>query len=610
MNLLQPGALWALAALPLILILYILRPRHRRQVVPSVRLWRHLPSDLEGRPRWRLPPASPFLFAQLLIAGALAFALARPALPGDVRQHLVVLVDTSPTMLATDVAPSRFAVAVDNARQLAGKLGVDDQATLIAIGPIPRVLASGKGPHALDAALTNLTVAPSRGDVRSALLLATQVADNSRDAHNRIVVLSDGAFEGFSLKSLPSIPADVAFQMIGGGDDNQGITALSARPLIGTVNRYVGFVQVTNYAHQSKSVVFDAKADGLNIDHQTLDLPARGHVEVSLNLPVGTHLFGATITAQDSYSQDNQAEILVPPSQSIPVTLVSNDPNNWSRALKTLPNVRLRVAMPTSYKPDGAALTILDGFVPTTLPTGNLLVVNPPRGNPLVPVTGELNNLSVVRTDQHSHLFDAVDLAGLYVPRADHFGTVAWAPSVADSTQGPLILSGEQNGRRIVVLGFDPGTTDWPQRISFPVFVANAIDNLAPSTIPTDIPSGSVLDLPAAAAENRVMVQLPNGKIDLFAGGQPIRFADTGQSGLYVVSEMAGNNVVSRHEFVANHLGVNESNVAPRFDSAQLSQTGGPRGKPSEHEVWTWIAGGALALLGLEWLTYFRRPLN
>lgn len=607
MSLLQPSALWALAAIPLILLLYILRPRHRRQVVPSIRLWQHLPSDLEGRPRWRLPPASALLAAQLLVAGGLAVALARPALPGPVRQHLILLVDTSPTMLATDVAPNRLAVAEANARQLVGQLGPDDQSTLIAIAPTPRIIAAGQGPHALDAALSALTSAPARGDVSGALDLANQVARASSDAHNRVVVLSDGAFDGLTRPIPANLPADVSFQLIGGSDDNQGITALSARPMIGALNRYVGFIQVTNYSHLAAKLTLQVQADGLSIDRQALDLPARGHTEVSLNLPVGTHLLNASIGAGDAYHQDNQAQILVPNAQPIPVTLVSDSPGDWQHALQTLPNVRLTVTSPTSYKPNGATVTIFDGFVPAAVPSGNLLLIDPPRGNPLVSVTGELNNLSVVRTDSQSNLFDAVDLGGLYVPRADRFGAVPWAPSVADSSQGPLILSGDQNGRSVIVIGFDPSTTDWPQRTSFPVFVANAIDALAPSTIPTEITNGSVLDLPAAAQADQVLVQLPDGRVDLFAGGQPIRFTDTGLVGRYVVSEMNGNAVVARHEFVADHLGVDQSNIAPRVDPGQFVQQGGPAGKPSEHDLWYWVAGGALALMGLEWVAYFRR---
>ncbi len=609
MNLIQPVALWALLAVPLILLFYILRPRHRRLIVPSVRLWQHLPSDLEGRPRWRLPISSLLLALQLIVAAATAFALARPAFPGPVRQHLILLLDTSPTMLATDVQPNRLGLAVEDARAAVARLSPDDQVTLISIEPLPRVLGAGKGPRAIDDALAHVGVAPNRGDVNSAMLLAAQTAQLSRDTHNRIVILSDGTFGGLPLKSLGSIPADVSFQQVGGSDENQGITALSVRPMIGSLNRFVGFIQVTNFSHQEARVSFQARADGLPIDRETLNLPARGHVEISLPLPVGSHHFQVAIDPHDRLAADDQAEVLVPDARPIPVTLVSADPSYWERALKTLPIVQLAVVAPGAYKPDNAALTIFDNFVPAALPAGSVVLVAPPRGNPIVPVTGEIQNVDVVHADQTSSLFDSVDLAGLYIPQTDAFGSVPWARSVADSSRGPVILDGTQNGRRVIVLGFSPDSTDWPQRISFPVFIANLIDTVVSTPVPTDVQAGAVLDLPAASGASQVVVRLPDGKADVFAGaGRPIRFTDTAEPGRYAVSYTSGAATIARYEFVVSRLGVTTSNIMPQVDPTQIAQAGSPAGQPSQHEVWTYVVGGALALLAIEWLVYFRRP--
>lgn len=608
MNLLQPTALWALAAIPVILLFYILRPRHRQQIVPSVRLWLQLPSDLEGRPRFRLPMSSLLLFAQLLVAGAVAFSLARPAMPGAIRQHLIMLVDTSPTMLATDVTPNRLALAVRDARELAAGLQSDDLVTLISIEPLPRMLASGKGPHALDGALGTIAAAADRGDPASALSLASQTAQLSRDTHNRIVILSDGAFGALAPQAISAIPADVSFQQVGGSDDNQGITALSVRPTIGSVNRFNGFVQLANFSHADARVDFTAKADGLTIDRQPVNIPSHGHVEVSLPLPVGTHKFVVAINSNDKFGPDDRAEVLVPDSRPILVTLVASDPTLWERAFKTLVSVQLKVVAPGTYKPDGAAITLFDNFVPAALPGGSIVLIDPPSGNSVVPVSGQIENADVVHTDANSALFDSVDLAGIFVPQAELFASLSWATSIADSSRGPLILDGVQNGHRTIVLGFDPATTDWPQRISFPVFVANLVDSLSTASVPTDIQAGAVLDLPPTAGANNVLIQMPNGKIDVFtSGGRPIRFTDTSQLGSYVVTYANGSSPLARSEFVVNRLGMNESDIMPRLDPTQLSRNGSPPGAPSEHEIWFWVAGGALAVLGAEWLVYFRR---
>ncbi|HVB96305.1 MAG TPA: BatA domain-containing protein, partial [Chloroflexota bacterium] len=492
MTLLDPRALIALAALPLILLLYILRPRHRRQVVPSVRLWQHLTSDLEGRPRWRLPLASVLLFLQLLVAGGVAFALARPSLPGAIRQHLIVLVDTSPTMLATDVSPNRLALATKDAGQLASQLKPEDEATLIAISPLPSIIASGTGPTALKDGLSKLTAAPQHGDVRTALLLAAQTAAQSPDTHNRIVVLSDGTFDTSVLKGLGPISADVSFQQVGGSDNNQGITALSVRPMIGSTNRYVGFVQVANYSHLDASLGFRATADGLTIDQRTLTLPARGHVEVALPLPVGTRSLGVSLQTNDKYAADNQAEVIVPQVTTVPVTVVAADPTIWERALKTLPNVQVRTVTPGAYRPDGAAVTILDGFVPAQLPTGPMLLVNPPQGNSLVPVTGTLATANIVQTESGNPLFDSVDLTGLVIPGAGRITELSWAHPIAQTGAGPVMFEGQQAGRNVVVIGFEPAQTQFPERIAFPIFISNLVQTLAPPSFPTAIEPGQV----------------------------------------------------------------------------------------------------------------------
>ncbi|HUX85725.1 MAG TPA: VWA domain-containing protein [Chloroflexota bacterium] len=608
MTLLDPRALIALAAIPLILLLYILRPRHRRQLVPSVRLWQNLTSDLEGRPRWRLPLASLLLFLQLLVAGGVAFALARPSLPGTTRQHLIVLVDTSPTMLATDVSPNRLTLATNDARQIANQLKSEDEATLIAISPLPRILASGLGPAALNDALAKLTVAPQEGDVRTALLLAAQTAAQSSGTHNRIVVLSDGTFDNNVLKGLGPIPADVSFQQVGGSDNNQAITALSVRPMIGSTNRYVGFVQVANYSHQDATVGFRATADGLTVDHRTLTLPARGHVEVALPLPVGTQSLGVSLQANDVYAPDNQAEVVVPQISIVPVTVVAADPTIWERALKTLPNVQVRSVSPGAYRPDGAAVTILDGFIPANLPAGPLVLVNPPQGNSLVPVTGTLATANVVQTEPGNPLFDSVDLTGLVVPGAGHIGNLSWAHPIAQTGAGPVMFEGEQAGRNVLVIGFEPAQSQLPERIAFPIFVANVIQTLSPPAFPTAIEPGQVMDIQSKGDADRMLIHLPNGKVDLLAlTGRPIRFADTAATGRYVVTEMSGNSVVRQYQFVASKLGVTESDITPKVDPQQIAHTGGPTGLPREHEVWPWVAGGALAVMSAEWFLYFRR---
>ncbi|HEV2357214.1 MAG TPA: BatA domain-containing protein, partial [bacterium] len=77
-----PAALWALAAVPALIALYLLRVRRREHVVSSILLWvRSAPSPSAFRPSRRIE-RSLLLLLQILAAAGLAAALAQPSVPG------------------------------------------------------------------------------------------------------------------------------------------------------------------------------------------------------------------------------------------------------------------------------------------------------------------------------------------------------------------------------------------------------------------------------------------------------------------------------------------------------------------------------------------------
>src|SRR5690349_5310671 len=97
-----------LALIAAILATYLLRPRRPTRKISSTFLWLAALNDLQAAKPWRRVPPSVILFLQLLAAGALSLALARPyVLSADASgPYSVVLLDASASMQATDVAPS------------------------------------------------------------------------------------------------------------------------------------------------------------------------------------------------------------------------------------------------------------------------------------------------------------------------------------------------------------------------------------------------------------------------------------------------------------------------------------------------------------------------
>jgi len=155
MQLLTPLALALTALTGLVLVFHALRPRYTQQEVPSLRLWQTVTEALSLQARWRRIVRSLLLLVHLLIVLLLALAAAQPILTwrGESALH-VHIVDASASMLATDVSPNRFDVAI---RQAAASMG--DQSgrwAVILAGSSPRLLYHG----------------PSRQEAVNALLAA------------------------------------------------------------------------------------------------------------------------------------------------------------------------------------------------------------------------------------------------------------------------------------------------------------------------------------------------------------------------------------------------------------------------------------------------------
>src|SRR5690606_15281051 len=127
-----------------IIIFYMLKLRRRPARVSSLLLWQQVVQDRQANAPWQRLKRNLLLLLQLLILALLVLALARPYLnvPAEVQGNVVILLDASASMQATDVSPSRFAAAQAEALALIERLGANDAVSLLAVESTPRLLAS------------------------------------------------------------------------------------------------------------------------------------------------------------------------------------------------------------------------------------------------------------------------------------------------------------------------------------------------------------------------------------------------------------------------------------------------------------------------------------
>jgi len=172
MSFLAPFALSLFALSVPLVLLYFLKVRRRDRTVSSLLLWSASLRDREASTFFQRLHRDPLLLLQLLALLALALALARPVatVMGQGARKVVVVLDTSASMKAQDVLPSRFEVARAGAASLVRGLGEGAEVMVIEAGVQPKVTAAlaRDRERALGAVRLSLGRTTTRSDVEEA----------------------------------------------------------------------------------------------------------------------------------------------------------------------------------------------------------------------------------------------------------------------------------------------------------------------------------------------------------------------------------------------------------------------------------------------------------
>lgn len=198
MTFLSPGRLWLLALVPLVVVVYVLLQLRRRQYAVRFTNLALLSRVAPKRPGWRRHVAAG-LFLLTIFTMMLAFA--RPAtsvkVPRD-RATIIVTIDVSLSMEATDVAPNRFTAAKSAAKKFIRDLPQRFNVGVVGFAGSANVVAApSPDREATIASIDQLTLDKSTA-IGEAVLTSLQ-AVRSFDAEARqdpppahIVLLSDG----------------------------------------------------------------------------------------------------------------------------------------------------------------------------------------------------------------------------------------------------------------------------------------------------------------------------------------------------------------------------------------------------------------------------------
>ena len=139
----NPSGLWLLLGVPVLILIWLIRPQHENRRVSSSYIWRLSDRFMKRRlpltafRRWLI-----FLLQLLLVSGG-AFLAARPVLENGGQVDYLVILDASASMRTeTEEGVTRYDAAADMIRKLAKEVSDGHTLTLITAGEEARTVLS------------------------------------------------------------------------------------------------------------------------------------------------------------------------------------------------------------------------------------------------------------------------------------------------------------------------------------------------------------------------------------------------------------------------------------------------------------------------------------
>lgn len=655
----------AAITIPALVSLYFLKLKRKRMVIPSTLLWQRAVQDLQVNAPFQKIKNNLLLWIQLLLLIALLLAMARPtqdslAEPG---QRVVIVIDRSGSMNSTDIdGDTRLDAAKERALKVidnldaggadgggAGAMVVTFAQRAVVVQDFTTDLAKARK------AIRDIQPTDQSSHLDAAIAtVEPHTRQASGDDMLYVHIFTDGRVTDSGNEKLNLTNADIRYHRIGEVApfaDNLAITALAAsrdykRPQLVQV-----FARLNNYSDQQITTNVSFLADNRVLSTQSVTIPAAskepqppgqpqppGTTALTFDMTwLGDALLTLRHDHDDLIAADNTAQILLAPSRELRVLLVTTGNGYLELACKAAQVENLVQMTPDKYEDqdpiklrrggwDAAAVTgasgaagegfdviIFDRYAPKNAPPINSLyfaVVPPLEGIGRKDTRPEApENEVVTQWDRTSDILRNVELSDIPLRRPGRIIVPVDGKVLAVGREGPVMAEVTRDGVRHVVVSFDLFESLWPHRISFPVFIKNALDTLGLEG------ASQNAGIAYRAGDNAVV--LASKPIDelKYTGPATITGRAIGTTLAVEPFPLAGlyqtdADVPTRYKQLAvNLLDAAESDprVAEKLTLDANAKAVESQAVEIRKEIWPWFVWGALGLLLVEWVVYTRR---
>lgn len=604
-----PTALLLLLILPLIILLHFIRKKKKAFVVPSLLIWNRVLAEHRRLFQVRSLLTNINLILQLLAAALLIIALAQPMIAKDITKikgNIICIIDDSASMKAKQSGTTRFDIAKDEALDLAAQLDNGNEMMIIGTGPRPNIISSfSSEKHLLKSKIKSLKATDQGDNIQETL----RFAQSLRKAGDRIFLITDGAFTPITENELTQ---NLYIKTVADSGENSGITRFQFRKNMN--DGYEILLQVQNFSSQDITGEVVVKVDKYEIERKIITLTA-GSKESFIFYYQG--LLAGSATAEllwkDDLKADNKAYDVFQEDQEIRILYVSPGNPYLESALLAYP--RTSIDIPESLDNINPALlesydiVVYDRITPPRINSGNILLVASLGSNIPAQSSKAVKNQKITWWDNSHPLTRDLNFTDIYIEEAAYLSEYS-KDIVPIMKSGNNILSFVYSKKdfRAAYLGFDLTKTDFPLRVSFPLFINKVITYLNTGYLEQpdfQISPGDqfIINLPNSRSSYTITTPGKDKSILEYSPKGSL-FLQTEQSGFY---QIEGENY--RSAFAVNIADKNESDIYPKVFSSQNVTIGNTTADFQKIYTPVWHIFALLALICLiaEWLIWMKK---
>lgn len=620
MSFLNPAGLWGLLGIPVLILIYIIKPKFQEKLVTSTFIWKLSQKYKKKTLPWQITNLLLF-FVQLLIICAISMILARPVMiTEDGAAEKIVILDASASMMVEGHSGSRFEEAKKQIVSLADDMESYGKMTVILADAESRILIErSNSERDIKAVVEKQECTYGEADLNGAFLLAEEVRKENPEA--AIYLYTDKSYE--ENESIKVIDVSEAAW-------NVAVHSLTSSR---AENREIIFTaELASYGQDTAATVVlyvdgvlaDAQMVGLLSDIPTMvdftGLGIRQYEEARLY-----------VEAADAISADNEYHLSGGTEKTYEVLLVSEEPTFLEAALFTFDNVNVTTVASfdeldqgNQYLQDGTVveeipstgydLYVYDRLMPKELPGDGAVWMFAPESVPKG-VTFKLGGSVVSEaylelspdsgTEVYKTLSKEVSVAEVYINEYVEISSALGFETVFTCNDAPVILAGESGEVRVMLFAFELGASNLSLRVAFPALIYNMMEySLCPLLEATVYEVGEEVTLnkvngavmasvkgSAAASVTKNYVRMPAS----FTADEP---------GLFLVTQIMADESVEEAKYFV-HLSKEESNITAAGGS--LPVIDGTETEVSyEKEITWWFVAALLLLIVVEWGLQYR----